>query len=100
MASLQTLGYICEELQTENLSAEYKNQIMIALTNSISSTEESVLTCKLAVKALLHSVPYTSQNFAVPAERDYIMLKVFEALQNKDTEIRENAMQVLVEIGR
>lgn len=100
MASLQTLGYLCEELSVENVSNEYKNQIMIALTNSIVSGDENVQTCKLAVKALLHSVPYTSQNFTVAQERDYIMLKVFEALKNNDVEVRENAMQVLVEIGR
>lgn len=36
----------------------------------------------------------------VAQERDFIMQKVFEALENKDQEIREVAMQCLVEIGR
>lgn len=35
MASLQTLGFICEELDPEDLTNELKNQVMMALTNNI-----------------------------------------------------------------
>lgn len=100
MASLQTIGHICEDLLPEDLSNDIKNQIMLALTNNISTDEAFTAPCKLAVRALLHSIPYTSKNFEVPLERDFIMNKIFEALENKDVEIRENAMQCLVEVGR
>lgn len=60
LASLQTIGFICEEIDPEDLSAELKNQIMLALTNNINSAVELQATCKLAVKALLHSIPYTA----------------------------------------
>jgi hypothetical protein len=40
----------------------------------------------------LHSIPYTSANFEVQVERDFIMNKIFEALENKQVEVRENAM--------
>lgn len=73
---------------------------MLALTNNISNQEELNDPCKLAIKALLHSIPYTASNFEVPAERDFIMNKIFEALENKQVDVRENAMQCLVEIGR
>jgi importin subunit beta-1 len=43
LASLKTLGYICEELHTE------------------ATPEPS----RLAIKALLHSVPFTAPNFKV-----------------------------------
>lgn len=52
------------------------------------------------MRALLHAVPYTAQNFEVENERNLIMQKIFEALNCKDSEIRESAMQVLVEVGR
>lgn len=33
--------------------------------------------CKLAIKALYNSIPYTASNFEVPEERDFIMNKIF-----------------------
>lgn len=92
MASLQTIGHICEDLNPDDLNQELKNQIMLALTNNISTDENFVAPTKLAVKALLHSIPYTSANFQVQVERDFIMNKIFEALENKNVDIRENAM--------
>ena len=92
MASLQTIGYICEELNPTQLTQPLKNQIMLALTSNIDSTQEQQAPCKLAVKALLHSIPYTQANFQVQEEREFIMKKVFDALQCKDVDIREFAM--------
>lgn len=74
---------------------------MLALTNNISKDEANGEACKLAIKALLNSIPYTTANFQVDAERDFIMSKIFdEALQSTNVAIRETAMQCLVEIGR
>jgi importin subunit beta-1 len=36
-ASLETLGFICEELVTEDLTDELKNKVVLALTTNISS---------------------------------------------------------------
>lgn len=38
---------------------------MLALTNNISKEDANQESCRLAVKALLLSVPYASQNFQV-----------------------------------
>lgn len=74
---------------------------MLALTNNISKEAENVEACRLAIKALLNSIPYTAANFQVEAERDFIMAKIFdEALMSENVSIRETAMQCLVEIGR
>ena len=81
MASLMTIGYICEELSPNQLSQPLKNQIMLALTNNIDSKSEQQEPCKLAVKALLYSIPYTQDNFQKQEERDFIMTKVLDALQ-------------------
>lgn len=35
MASLQTIGHICEDLDPSDLSTDLKNQIMLALTSNI-----------------------------------------------------------------
>jgi len=65
LTSLTTIGYICEELQPDDLTQELKNAIMMALTNNISKDEANVEACRLAVAALLNSIPYTRANFQV-----------------------------------
>ena len=101
LTSLMTIGYMCEELSPEDLTQELKNQIMLALTNNISKEAENTEATRLAIKALLNSIPYTTANFQVPAERDFIMAKIFEeAMQSANVTVRETAMQCLVEIGR
>jgi len=104
LASLQTLGFICEELEVKDLSNELKNAVVVALTTNIDKDENKTSNgfpaTKLAVKALLHSLPYASQNFKVEQERRFIMDKIFDALEVTDVDIRENAMQVLVELAR
>lgn len=101
LTSLTTIGYICEELEPEDLTQELKNQIMLALTNNISKDEGQVEACRLAVKALHHAVPYATVNFQSQEERDFIMNKILdEALGSSNVTIRETAMQCLVEIGR
>ena len=64
LASLTTLGYICEELQVEDLSDQLKNNIILALTNNISEASD-IQPTKLSIKALVYSVPYISPNFKV-----------------------------------
>ena len=61
--ALITIGYICEELQPEDLTQQLRNTIMMALTNNISSDEANVEPCRLAVNALLNSVPFMAANF-------------------------------------
>ena len=84
LASLTTLGYICEELDPEDLTNELKNNIILALTNNIDAKNE---TTRLSIKALIYSIPYTSPNFKVEQEREFIMQKIFTACAIDDEEI-------------
>lgn len=62
LASLKTLGYICEELKTDELNDTLKNSIILALTNNIMNGEEAngvMEPSKLAIVALGHSIPFT-----------------------------------------
>lgn len=99
LASLKTLGYICEELQTDDLNDSLKNNIILALTNNIMNGEETPEPSRLAIKALLHSIPYTAPNFKVQQERDFIMAKVLTACASPDEEVQESALHCLREIG-
>ena len=60
LASLQTLGYICEELSPDDLSLELKNQVILALTNNISADPANIKPTSLATKALLAALPSAS----------------------------------------
>ena len=73
MAALQTLGYICDEISGDDLSEQLKNQVMVALTNNISSDASKTKTCNLAIKAFFSALPFAQNNFKVEEQRDFIM---------------------------
>ena len=78
LASLTTIGYICEEIRPEDLSTEIKNLIMQAVTQNISKEPADEEPCQISMKALLNSVPYMANNFQNQDERDFIMAKVLD----------------------
>ena len=63
LASLTTLGYICDELDTKDIEDPLKNQIISALIENITADPDSLEPTKLAVKALPNAIPYANQNF-------------------------------------
>ena len=66
LASLKTLGYICEELQTNDLDDTTKNSIILALLENLMTDEvkNGVLEpSKLAIAAFVDSITYTAPNF-------------------------------------
>lgn len=99
-ASLMTLGYICENIEPKDLSDQLRSPIIQALTQTISKDEGNDFpNTTIASKALLRSINFADQNFHNQQERDYIMNKIFEALEVPVTDVRESAMQTLVEIA-
>lgn len=100
LASLTTLGFICEEISPDNISDQTKNAIIVALTNNISGNslvETEIEPCRLASKAMIYSVPHATQNFKVEQERNFIMERLFQACQHSNEEIVENALHCLRE---
>lgn len=81
-AALETLGFICEELSSEDLTTELKGLIIEALVTNISELDEAQSTTLLAIKGLFNALPYTSHNFENQAARDFIMNKIFLALKS------------------
>jgi importin subunit beta-1 len=87
LSSLTTLGYICEELQLidgfnpNDLDQSTKNAIIIALVNNINKGDSEATSepCRIAIRALVPSIPYASANFLVQHEKDFIMERVFLA---------------------
>jgi len=59
MASLTTMGYICEDLGPDDIPDEVKNQIMTALVTNITDNEtgDYLKVTQLSIKALSSSIP-------------------------------------------
>lgn len=65
-ASLQTLGFVCEELQVKDLDAPVQNQIISTLTTAIDNNEGGQFTTTaMAMKALFASIEFAAQNFPI-----------------------------------
>jgi len=101
LASLTTLGYICEEIEPQDINDQIKNGVILALINNLSSsqTAESLKLGQVASRALYHSIPFARQNFRIQHERDYIMGKIFQAMEANDEDIQESVLQCLTEIS-
>jgi importin subunit beta-1 len=102
LASLKTLGYICEELQTNDLDDTTKNLIILALLQNLMTEEvaNGVLEpSRLAIAAFVDSIPFTAPNFQKEEERNFIMEKIFNACGSADESIQENSLHCLREIA-
>ena len=101
MSSLTTLGYICEEIQPSDVTDPIKNGLILALINNMSASQaaENLTLTRIAARALSYSIPFASQNFRIQHERDYIMDRIFQAMDSNDEETQEYILQCLAEIS-
>lgn len=96
-ATLEAIGYICQEIDSDVL-VNQSNNILTAIVHGMRSTEPSNHVRLAATQALLNSLEFTKANFDQPTERNYIMEVVCEATQSPDTQIKVAALQCLVKI--
>lgn len=97
-AALQTIGFVCENLQDSDALQEQSNEILTAVIQG-ARKEEPVPDVQLAaLTALLNSLEFVRQNFEREGERNFIMQVVCEDTQNARTDIRVAAFSVLVKI--
>lgn len=98
-ASLQTLGYICEDMKPDHLRDEMKNQIIQVLVTNISEEAAAVEITKVAIKALESSMGYTTKCFSDETDRRFIMEKILQACLHPDEDIKEYALICLRDIA-
>lgn len=61
LASLQTLGFICEEIEVNDIDSQTKNAIIVALTSTISKEEGNGYSATaIAAKALQRSIAFAT----------------------------------------
>ncbi|KAG6370364.1 armadillo-type protein [Boletus reticuloceps] len=97
IATLQTIGYICESIKPEILSLR-SNEILTAVIHGARKDEPSSDVQLAAVHALYNSLEFVRENFEREGERNYIMQVVCEATQNPSVAVQVGAFENLVKI--
>ncbi|KAD2805552.1 hypothetical protein E3N88_38929 [Mikania micrantha] len=98
-ATLETLGYMCEEVSPDVVEQEHVNKILTAVVQGMNPSESSNDVRLAATHALYNALSFAQANFSNDMERDYIMKVVCEATLSPELKIRQAAFECLVSIS-
>lgn len=98
-ATLETLGYVCEEISHEDLVQDEVNAVLTAVVQGMNLAEHSPEVRLAATRALYNALDFAQTNFENEMERNYIMKMVCETAISKEVEIRQAAFECLVSIA-
>ncbi|KAH1075334.1 hypothetical protein J1N35_027662 [Gossypium stocksii] len=98
-ATLETLGYLCEEVSPDVIDQDQVNKILTAVVQGMSSSEGNTDVRLAATRALYNALGFAQANFSNDMERDYIMRVVCEATLSPEVRIRQAAFECLVSIS-
>jgi importin subunit beta-1 len=97
-STLQTLGYICEEIDPQVIQ-DKSNQILTAVVQGMRADEKNNAVKLSAAKALDNALEFAKANFENQDERNYIMSVVFECTQSTDQKVKVAGFECLVKIA-
>ncbi|KAF6164899.1 hypothetical protein GIB67_017102 [Kingdonia uniflora] len=97
--TLETLGYVCEEISHNDLMQEEVNSVLTAVVQGMTLADHGPEVRLAATRALYNALDFAQTNFENEMERNYIMKVVCEASMAKETEIRQAAFECLVSIS-
>eukprot|EP00249_Psilotum_nudum_P018883 c27000_g2_i1 orf=121-2082(+) len=97
--TLETLGYVCEEVPSDVLVQDQVNSILTAVVQGMNDAEVNSEVRLAATKALNNALDFAHTNFQNVMERDYLMRMVGEATQSSDVRVRRAAFECLVSIS-
>ena len=94
--ALETLGYICEEVNAEALGANLNNVLSVIVGNVTQQTN-SATTHKAALGALQMMLPMLGHIFRSPTpnDRDYFMQALLQSVVSPSPEVQKTALEVL-----
>ncbi|XP_020577701.1 importin subunit beta-1 [Phalaenopsis equestris] len=98
-ATLETLGYLCEEVSPEVADQDQVNKILTAVVQGMNASEGNNDVRLAATRALYNALGFAQANFSNDMERDYIMRVVCEATMSPEVKIRQAAFECLVAIS-
>lgn len=98
-ATLETLGYVCEEVSPDVVDQDQVNKILTAVVQGMNASESNSDVRLVATRALYNALGFAQANFSNDMERDYIMRVVCEATLSPELKIRQAAFECLVAIS-
>ncbi|XP_047334647.1 importin subunit beta-1-like [Impatiens glandulifera] len=97
--TLETLGYVCEEISHHDLVQDEVNSVLTAVVQGMSVGEYGPEVRLAATRALYNALDFAQTNFENEMERNFIMKVVCETAVAKEQEIRQAAFECLVSIA-
>jgi importin subunit beta-1 len=97
-ATLDTLGYICEEINSDALQGDNANLVLAAIVHGMRPEETNKEVKLAACTALLLALNFGKKSFETPNVSQVIFDCVIAALEFPENEIRIAAYAVLTEI--
>lgn len=99
-AAIESLGYMCEELNNKSIDAVSVDSILTALIKNITEKQINDEILFTALNAFLHCLPLAEKNFSKPVEIEIIMNALFEVCANNMSKdfILEKVSQILIDI--
>ncbi|XP_054798183.1 importin subunit beta-1-like [Prosopis cineraria] len=98
-ATLETLGYLCEEISPQVLDQDQVNKILTAVVQGMNVPDGNNDVRLAATRALYNALGFAQANFSNDMERDYIMRVVCETTMSPEVKIRQAAFECLVSIA-
>jgi importin subunit beta-1 len=89
---------MCDDMDTDSVAKTVVDQILNTIVSGMRSDQPNEMR-RAAVNALLNSLEFTHQNFAIDMERDAIMQAVCEATQCSDVQVRVKAFECISTIA-
>ncbi|XP_076931767.1 importin subunit beta-1-like [Bidens hawaiensis] len=97
-ATLEALGYVCEEISHSDLVQDEVNSVLTAVVQGMNVSEPTSVRLA-ATTALYNALDFAQTNFENEMERNYIMKVVCETATAKEADIRQAAFECLVSIA-
>ena len=98
-ATLEALGFVCEEIDAEHLEEAEVNAMLTAIVQGMRKEEPDVEIRLAACVALRNALYFAVNNFEHDNERNYIMQVTCEATVCDDVRVRVAAYEVLVGVA-
>ncbi|KAE8661030.1 Importin subunit beta-1 [Hibiscus syriacus] len=98
-ATLETLGYVCEEISHQDLVQDEVNAVLTDVVQGMNLADHVPEVRLAATKALYNALEFAHTNFENEMERNYIMKVVCDTAMSKEVEIRQAAFECLVVIA-
>ncbi|XP_068668563.1 importin subunit beta-1-like isoform X1 [Aristolochia californica] len=98
-STLETLGYVCEEILPQDLEQDQVNSVLTAVVQGMNLMDHSSEVRLAATRALYNALDFAQTNFENEMERNYIMKVACETAVSREPEIRQAAFECLVSIS-